>query len=51
MTRKEIQDGIEKRRPEIIRQAKLVGIKTPEWWNDLYTDCTGQCYSDADNGL
>jgi hypothetical protein len=25
--------------------------KTHEWWNDLYTDANGQCYSDADPGL
>jgi hypothetical protein len=26
-------------------------VKTPEWWNDLYTDATGQCFTDADPGL
>ena len=26
-------------------------IKTPDWWNDLYTDACGNCYSDADSGL
>lgn len=24
---------------------------TPDWWNDLYTDGTGSCFSDADPGL
>jgi hypothetical protein len=24
---------------------------TPDWWNDLYTDGCGNCYSDADSGL
>jgi hypothetical protein len=24
---------------------------TPEWWNDLYTDGSGNCFSDADPGL
>jgi len=23
----------------------------PEWWLDLYTDATGQCFSDADPSL
>jgi hypothetical protein len=26
-------------------------MKTPEWWNDLYTDASGNCFSDADQGL
>lgn len=26
-------------------------IKTPDWWNDLYVDVNGNCFSDADNGL
>ena len=25
--------------------------KMPDWWADLYTDCNGNCYSDADSGL
>lgn len=24
---------------------------TPDWWNDLYTDGAGNCFSDADPGL
>jgi hypothetical protein len=24
---------------------------TPDWWNNLYTDANGQCFSDADPGL
>jgi hypothetical protein len=24
---------------------------TPDWWNDLYTDAAGNCFSDADSGL
>lgn len=24
---------------------------TPDWWNDLYTDGAGNCFSDADGGL
>jgi hypothetical protein len=33
-------------KPEPIRH-----IKTPDWWNDLYTDGTGNSFSDADPGL
>lgn len=29
----------------------LLKPATPDWWNDLYTDVTGQCFSDADPGL
>jgi len=25
--------------------------QTPDWWNDLYTDGFGNCFSDADPGL
>ena len=25
--------------------------QTPDWWNDLYTDAAGNCFSDADPGL
>ena len=30
---------------------EVIQYKTPDWWGDLYTDATGQCFSDADNGL
>lgn len=26
-------------------------VNTPDWWNDLYTDGAGNCFSDADGGL
>ena len=29
----------------------LTPMPTPEWWNDLYTDAAGNCFSDADPGL
>jgi hypothetical protein len=28
-----------------------IPVQTPDWWNDLYTDASGQCFSDADPGL
>lgn len=29
----------------------LLKPATPDWWNDLYTDACGQCFSNADPGL
>lgn len=26
-------------------------IKPPQWWQDLYTDGAGHCFTDADEGL
>ena len=28
-----------------------ISINTPNYWDDLYTDASGNCYSDADSGL
>jgi len=30
---------------------RLLTPATPDWWNDLYTDAAGNCFSDADSGL
>ena len=29
----------------------LPPLKTQDWWNDLYTDVGGTCFSDADSEL
>lgn len=51
-------DGYRERTtPELIeyirkfRPKAAIAPRPPEWWKDLYTDASGNCFSDADSGL
>lgn len=53
-TMDENEEAWEHRKDEdfgIDEEDRDIGYGTAEWWNDLYTDSRGMCFSDADPGL
>jgi len=37
--------------PMFVIEPQVLPPSPPQWWLDLYTDCNGNAFSDADSGL